>query len=125
MRNPWRRIRELEVEVNNAAAGAAHQRRLAEAANSEVVRLQTLFDQERRRNDGLVERILTMKQQGFIATPLAREVPQESALPAEVQRALDAVGEPELEPMVRGWLAAGSDSEQVAQRILEGGSIPI
>jgi hypothetical protein len=77
---------------------------------------------ERKAVADLTERMFTMKQAGYVATPLPREAQVREPLHEVIQAALAAVNEPGLEEEVRTW---SGTPVQIAERILAGGEVPV
>lgn len=115
--NPWKRVRQLETRL--AVAETAVDRALIAKQVAVEAR-----EAERTRYDELVERVLQMKQQGFVAPPRPQDQPEEERFDETIEIALAAVDEPDLRPQVRDWLAFGWDTDVIVERILQGGQIP-
>jgi len=109
--NPWRALRRAEHTLHLQAASI-------QTLSKELVKVNTEYGL-------LVERMIQMRREGFVAPPRPEEVPERQPLPAKVLRAVVAVGEPGLDEHARGLLAAGLSEAEVAAQVLAGGAIPL
>jgi hypothetical protein len=118
---PWTeiaRLRRDNVELRMFHR-IVHGEAKAHEARAEV--LAGLVLAGRQLNTNLIERIITMKKEGFQVGLAAVHVDPPTPLPPKVQEALLIADEPGLEDAVRIWLADGAEVDQVYERIINGG----
>jgi hypothetical protein len=115
MRLPWvsRRAYEALERERNVLLGT-------------MERMDLTIDRERQRMDSLVEQILGMKREGFAQAPSYPDLPAPSALPAEVEQALDKLGlfgtmRGQMESWAVRQLALGREARVVASELRAGG----
>jgi hypothetical protein len=120
------RIAALEADVAGLRATVDGHVQRSERDEALIDRLWAQLGSERARSSLILDRLMALKVAGASGGAVPTSVtPERGGLPAEVEQALDWVGDPSAEPLARRWMSEGVEPEEIARRVMVGGEVMI